>query len=597
MPLELIAVFFCQGCFLHPVFRLNKLVLVLNMHNMFQQLLSGVFGPRWWRVANALYWWATLGHIVACLFHSIITAVGDSEAFVVLTVEGYSNLPLAHQYMQSLSFAINTMAGLSRGRFPQNDMLSAFALCVVVVGVFVYALLLAVVAAGLTMHGQEGKFNEFIDELKSIFSPEVRAKRLPKSFVKEILDYHSHVFHSTGQLTLADDILQDLPQEMRVGIDLVLGRETIGRVSLLESVQTDELVYALQQCLSLVVYPPGWDVIETGEEGSDMYFISSGTCAVLGSDGEPVYDLKRGDVFGEISLLTSVLRTATIRTLTYVNLLVLSSSDFYMVAAAFPGLLEKVQDKARSRIRTIRDGTKVSSYSAPSQAISRGFSQDTKWSGSAVRRHSTHEGITLTEGSCRRGTLSGSGGASRGCLLDAELGSELTQKTGKFNADNSSSNTNRTHSTAPLAPGLAGAAGVRERRDSGLIISSSGVLPQTHKPGERRRTSAGSSCNEPSFAANCVSKPCRNTDEGFQDMRVGPIITTVPPSQEITKAESAMSSNPLAGQSATATPQTEESVDIGDEDLLDWIKRQHTSNDRPKRMSARPPRGTSRNHR
>ena len=356
LPLDiLVAPFFTSGL-LHPFFRLNKLLLVGAAHAQFQILLAPVFGQKWWRIVNALYWWAMLGHCVGCVFNCIALSAGDKETFVVLTIHNYSTLDETNRYLQSLSFAINTMAGLSRGYFPNHDGMALFALIVVILGVFVYALLLAVVALGLSITGPEEKLHSFIDEVKDVFSPDVRANRLPKHFVKEIVNYHKHVFYSTGQLNLQEDILKDLPQEVRMGLDLIFGKQTIGRVAILECISdNDEIIYALQQCLTLVVYPPGSTVIQSGDTGCEMYFIWSGSCVVIDDDDERAASLGPGDLFGEIALLTSVSRTATIRSETFCNLLVLSAEDFNMVTALHPGLFQKIQEQARARIRYIKE--------------------------------------------------------------------------------------------------------------------------------------------------------------------------------------------------------------------------------------------------
>jgi CPA1 family monovalent cation:H+ antiporter len=67
-------------------------------------------------------------------------------------------------------------------------------------------------------------------------------------------------------------------------------------------------------------------IVRKGEPGDSMFFIASGTVeAVLPDSSIP---LKRGDVFGEMALLTGERRQADVRALTYCRLLVLRKADF-----------------------------------------------------------------------------------------------------------------------------------------------------------------------------------------------------------------------------------------------------------------------------
>ena len=350
LPFDLLVGIVYADGFLHPLFRLNKLLVLYYIYKWFSRLWSGVFGPRWWRIVNALYWWALLGHLVACIFHTIAMTTGDTETKIVLTVPNYSTLSTLHQYLQDLSYAINTMAGLSRGFFPNHDKFALFSMFVTMVGVFVYALLLAVVALGLSILDHEGKFNAHVEDIQAALFGDLQSGRIPQTFLQEVIAYHKHVFYSTGQIMINEDLLADLPSTLQASLDLVTGRDTIGRVQILSAAcSEDEFVYALEQCLQIVVFPPGCNVIEAGEDGREMYFIRCGTCEVV-VGGEVQALLGAGDLFGEIALLADVARTATIRTATFCNLLVLTREDFELVSSSFPQLRRRIEEEANTRI-------------------------------------------------------------------------------------------------------------------------------------------------------------------------------------------------------------------------------------------------------
>eukprot|EP01060_Flectonema_neradi_P008366 TRINITY_DN15991_c0_g1_i1.p1 TRINITY_DN15991_c0_g1~~TRINITY_DN15991_c0_g1_i1.p1 ORF type:complete len:969 (+),score=161.06 TRINITY_DN15991_c0_g1_i1:52-2958(+) len=348
-PFELLAGVWFQAAFLHPLFRLNKLLLLSNINNLFSQCFSEYLGPIWWRIANALYWWGMIAHAVACLFFVVAREAGDDDTRIMLTVANYSKLSHTSQYLQAYSYAVNTMAGLSRGTFPKGDLQHAFALMTVLLGVWVYALMLAVVSMALSAKTQSSRFAQYLDDVKDVLQSEIQAHRLPSSFAEEALAYHRHVFATTGCINLNDDILEDVPTQLGVALSLVGGSNTIGSVPIFAGASPD-FIYCLQQCLTASVVPPDYDIIKQGEVGHVMYFITHGTCEIL-SGNLPVHELSAGSFFGEISLLASCPRTATIRSKTYCNLLVLTQDDFYAVMTVFPETMELIEIRAKDRIR------------------------------------------------------------------------------------------------------------------------------------------------------------------------------------------------------------------------------------------------------
>eukprot|EP00754_Rhynchopus_humris_P002548 Rhum_TRINITY_DN11411_c2_g1::Rhum_TRINITY_DN11411_c2_g1_i1::g.44606::m.44606 len=352
LPLDLLIGIFFPAGFLHPLFRLNKMLLIFQVHGLFRGLLSNFFGPRWWRIANAIYWWIALGHVLACVFHAIALSAGDEEMRVVLTIADFSRLSPMSRYLQCVSYSINTLAGLSRGLFPSQDRMAVFALFVVIVGVFVYATILAVVALGLSVNNNEGKFKAYIGEVKEVLGSR---HNFPGDFVRETIAYHKHVFYSTGQFHIEEDLLCDLPPQLRVSVDLVSGDDVIAGLPILGEVRSDPvLVYALQQCLEMRVYPPNYNIVNIGEQGNEMFFIMCGTCHVRNAADEVQTVLGKGEMFGEIAMLTNVGRTASVHTETFCNVLALNRSDFNLVLGSVPGLLARIQEQARMRIRSLR---------------------------------------------------------------------------------------------------------------------------------------------------------------------------------------------------------------------------------------------------
>ncbi|MCA1243983.1 cation:proton antiporter [Stappia stellulata] len=92
---------------------------------------------------------------------------------------------------------------------------------------------------------------------------------------------------------------------------------------------------------------PGDKLISKGGRGDAAYFISSGAVEVI-TDTQRIR-LGRGDVFGEIALLTGEPRTADVRALGYCNLLVLSRADFRQLIDKDPDLQRHIAATAEQR--------------------------------------------------------------------------------------------------------------------------------------------------------------------------------------------------------------------------------------------------------
>jgi CRP-like cAMP-binding protein len=78
----------------------------------------------------------------------------------------------------------------------------------------------------------------------------------------------------------------------------------------------------------------GATIVTVDDYGTAIYFIEEGTAEVL--DGETTQGLGPGDTFGEIGLLLTGQRTATVVARTPMRLLSLSGQDFERIRARVP---------------------------------------------------------------------------------------------------------------------------------------------------------------------------------------------------------------------------------------------------------------------
>ncbi len=93
----------------------------------------------------------------------------------------------------------------------------------------------------------------------------------------------------------------------------------------------------------------GQKIIDKGAIGREMYLITRGEVEVIDDAGHCVKTLKDGDFFGEIAILLSTPRTATVRAKTGCDLFVLDKTDFQRILHDHPHFADGVAKVARER--------------------------------------------------------------------------------------------------------------------------------------------------------------------------------------------------------------------------------------------------------
>jgi len=118
----------------------------------------------------------------------------------------------------------------------------------------------------------------------------------------------------------------------------------IAALSVFANLPAEEL-NELAGAMSEVEVEAGANIITVDDYGSAIYFIEQGEADVLTDGREAAQALAPGDTFGEIALLLTGERTATVVARTPMRLLSLSGQDFERIRARVPeleGLLRRL---------------------------------------------------------------------------------------------------------------------------------------------------------------------------------------------------------------------------------------------------------------
>jgi CRP-like cAMP-binding protein len=108
----------------------------------------------------------------------------------------------------------------------------------------------------------------------------------------------------------------------------------------------DELAKLAAGAERVEVGEPGIELTKEGDFGHSVFVVLDGTAQVA-VDGEVVRDLARGDLFGEIAVLSSGRRTATVVSSTPMTLLSVFKRDVWAI--------EEKNDAFAAELRSLRE--------------------------------------------------------------------------------------------------------------------------------------------------------------------------------------------------------------------------------------------------
>jgi len=93
----------------------------------------------------------------------------------------------------------------------------------------------------------------------------------------------------------------------------------------------------------------GEELATEGRFAHEFFVIEDGSAEVL-KDGERIAELGAGDFFGEIALLETERRTATVRATTPMEVIVMFSREFKTMERELPAVADRIRAAIRARL-------------------------------------------------------------------------------------------------------------------------------------------------------------------------------------------------------------------------------------------------------
>jgi CRP-like cAMP-binding protein len=124
--------------------------------------------------------------------------------------------------------------------------------------------------------------------------------------------------------------------------------DALAHVELFSSLSKTELAQ-LAAWTDELNFPEGKELAREGTFAHEFFIIRDGAAAVL-RDGERIAELGPGDFFGEIGLLETDRRTASVVTTTPVRAIVMFQREFRQMESAMPTVAEQIRGAIRDRL-------------------------------------------------------------------------------------------------------------------------------------------------------------------------------------------------------------------------------------------------------
>jgi CRP-like cAMP-binding protein len=124
----------------------------------------------------------------------------------------------------------------------------------------------------------------------------------------------------------------------------------LGSIPLFASLSKDER-RQVARWADEIDLPAGKVIVAEGRLGYEFFAIEEGTAEVT-QEGKHLRNLGPGDFFGEIALIETERRTATVVASSPMRLVVMTRRDFRQMARALPAVAELVQQAIPERLES-----------------------------------------------------------------------------------------------------------------------------------------------------------------------------------------------------------------------------------------------------
>ncbi|HMW60933.1 MAG TPA: ion transporter [Leptospiraceae bacterium] len=336
------------------VFRLLRLARMARIAQFMRKLAQAdIINISVLRMLFLTFWVLMVAHWSACVWIALggtIGGVPDDEKNSLLTI-----------YVRSLYWATTTITTIGYGDLtPGTTKQTIFTMLIQLTGAGLYGYVIGNIASLIA--NLDVARAQYLEKLEKI-GTYMKFKKLPHAMQQEVRNYYTYLW-DTRRGYDESQVLVDLPKPIVEKVSMYLLQQMIEKVPIFKGANED-LIRQIVIALKPEVYTPGDYIFRKGDMGGTMYFIGKGEVQVVGDDGKTVFaTLSEGNFFGEIALLMSMPRTASIRAVDFCDLYSLEKETFNGIVEHYPDFSAHILELARARAREIGNRDTVTSTEA-----------------------------------------------------------------------------------------------------------------------------------------------------------------------------------------------------------------------------------------
>lgn len=317
--------------------KLLRLLRLAHIASFMQKVAkANIINASFLRMISLVFWVALFAHWATCGW--VTLGAGN------IGPEWHAEKSLL--YLRSFYWAVTTIATIGYGDVtPITPPQTMFAILIEIIGAGFYGYVIAIFAGLISnLDAARKKFTEQIDEINTF----MRFRKIPANLQSQIRGYYDYLWNSRRGHNEAH-VLGDLPLSLKLKVSIFINQAMLEKVPLFEGAG-EALVKELVLNLKPVILIPTDYVFQAGDEGDSMYFISSGRVEIISAGENTVLaTLSAGSYFGEMALILSQPRAASVRAVDYVDLYSLEKVTFERIVKKFPAFQEHLRELVLQR--------------------------------------------------------------------------------------------------------------------------------------------------------------------------------------------------------------------------------------------------------
>jgi hypothetical protein len=320
-------------------FRLARLFKLFGSSKTLNRIKKLSFvNPAFMRLFMLVFWILVAAHVVACGW-IFIGGTGEYTSSGVYISNGAV-------YLEAFYWTVTTLTTIGYGDItPANPLQFIFVIIIMLMGAAIYGFIIGNIANIIAnLDVAKSQFQEKVENVDTF----LKYREIPSDLQKRIHDYYDYLWESRRGYE-ESKLLRDLPTSLKTQVAFFLNRDIIEKVPLFKNASR-EFVRDIIMNLKPVIYTPGDSIVTFGEIGYEMYFIGRGEVDVTNEEGTITYaTLTAGQFFGEIALLLSTPRTATVKARAYCDFYILDKDTFDNILQRYPRFAKNVEELSDTR--------------------------------------------------------------------------------------------------------------------------------------------------------------------------------------------------------------------------------------------------------